>query len=444
MPRTRQSCTSHAISACLDSSVTVAITITLVAPHQRDMAALLGAMVCLAGLTDAMRVAVIGGGVAGLAAARSLQECVVYDTGKRSVGGRCSSRLPGETGWAGAVDHAAQFVECSSDAFAKAYVEDAVERGILREFQTAKRRLFVGTPELGISAVPRDLAQSVEVWGDVWVPPKHGLRQRRNGGWLVEGESFDAVIIAHNGKCAERISSRFESRKVAEILRARFGVLPAKRIMTLNSVYSLLLELREPLCSASVLWFADDPVVRYLSNNGAKLGWTSPDGSVVLTALSTAAFGSANKHPQEALVDTAVEARVVSDMIAALNLRFKAKLQPRRTRLQLWGAALPLNAWISDAGFVWDAEHRVGIVGDWLRAEGEQQPTSSVESAFLSGHALALHLTSDPLVSRGLQGRFVAGTQQPDFAPARSSLPDTAPKTNKKATNRTRRRYSTK
>lgn len=406
------------------------------------MVVLFGVIFCVAGSTDAMRVAVIGGGVAGLATARSLHECVVFDTGKRSVGGRCSSRLPSDTGWAGAVDHAAQFVECSSEAFEKAYVEDAVERGTLREFQTATRRLFVGTPELGISAMPRDLAQSVEVWGDVWVPPKDGLRQRRNGGWLVEGESFDAVIIAHNGKCAERISSRFESRKVAEILRARFGVFPAKRIMTLNSIYSLLLELPEPIFGESVVRFPDDPVVRYLSDNGGKLGWTSPDGSVVLTALSTAAFGTANKHPQEALVDTEVEARVVSDMIAALKLRFQVKLQPRRTRLQLWGAALPLNAWISDAGFVWDAKHRVGIVGDWLRAEGEQQPTSSIESAFLSGHALAIHLTSSPLLSRGLNGRFVAGTQQPDFAPAMPMLANKAPKPKKKST-RTRRRYST-
>ena len=45
-----------------------------------------------------MRVGVIGGGVSGLAAARGLaslggvEKVVVYDTGKRGVGGRASSR----------------------------------------------------------------------------------------------------------------------------------------------------------------------------------------------------------------------------------------------------------------------------------------------------------------------------------------------------------------
>ena len=68
-----------------------------------------------------MRVGIIGGGVSGLAAASHFLQCgiacTVFDTGKRGVGGRCSSRT--KTQFPGAVDHAAQFVESSgrSDAF---------------------------------------------------------------------------------------------------------------------------------------------------------------------------------------------------------------------------------------------------------------------------------------------------------------------------------------
>ena len=67
-----------------------------------------------------MRVGIIGGGISGLATARGLLkygiECVVFDTGKRGVGGRCSSRLGGDgANFPGTVDHAAQFVEVSGN-----------------------------------------------------------------------------------------------------------------------------------------------------------------------------------------------------------------------------------------------------------------------------------------------------------------------------------------
>ena len=77
-------------------------------------------------------VAVIGGGVAGLACARKLQELglsrtVVYDTGKHAVGGRASSRT-----WRGQpADHAAQFVAATTPEFG-AYMEGLETAGVAR------------------------------------------------------------------------------------------------------------------------------------------------------------------------------------------------------------------------------------------------------------------------------------------------------------------------
>ena len=89
-----------------------------------------------------MRVGIIGGGISGLATARGLLkygiECVVFDTGKRGVGGRCSSRVgAGSPFGPKAVDHAAQFVEVSGESASfSAFVEDCFEEGCLRRWES--------------------------------------------------------------------------------------------------------------------------------------------------------------------------------------------------------------------------------------------------------------------------------------------------------------------
>lgn len=362
--------------------------------------ALIVAMQASSGRT--LRVAVVGGGISGLSFARSLrkEQVLVFDTGKRGVGGRCSSRLPSETGWAGAVDHAAQYVDCSTETFRK-YVVDAVDLGVLRP--SGDR--FVGNDKLGISALPRDLARTVDVRSDVWVPPNDGPKWS-NGKWIIGYDFFDALVIAHNGKCAERISSGFRSKQVKSALRARFAPAPKDKFMTLNAIYSLLVELPGPCPPLADL--SDDKVLAHVSDNGDKLGWTSPDGSVVLTLLSTAAFGAANKHPQEQLHGTETEEKVTAAMLEALEKRALREgsvlAKPTQTRLQLWGAAVPLNAWVSEANFMWDPECCVGVVGDWLRASDDDYATSSIESAYLSGHALAMHILTKCDEAAGLDG----------------------------------------
>ena len=67
------------------------------------------------------RVAVIGGGIAGISAARELKrngiKAVVYDTGTREVGGRCSSRIVKEKDREYVIDHSAQFISAKSEEF---------------------------------------------------------------------------------------------------------------------------------------------------------------------------------------------------------------------------------------------------------------------------------------------------------------------------------------
>jgi hypothetical protein len=77
-------------------------------------------------------------------------------------------------------------------------------------------------------------------------------------------------------------------------------------------------------------------------------------------------------------------------------------LTPLDKRLQLWGAAVPLNVWTSndnDTGFIYDAEHNVGVCGDWL-----VEP--SIAGAWTSGRLLAQHLLDNPSTTAGLEGQF--------------------------------------
>ena len=375
-----------------------------------------------------MRVGIIGGGISGLATARGLLkygiECVVFDTGKRGVGGRCSSRLGGDgTNFPGAVDHAAQFVEVSGDCEAfGAFVDDCVEDGVLAPWSGYEggdgRRLFVGSAAEGIGALPAALAAGVDVRQDVWVSPNGGVRfDRESKRWVANKEQFDAVVIAHNGKCAERITSKIPSAPVRNLCKAAFGTKPAKGRMTLNSVYSLVFETRKgALDGAPVAQkFGDDAVLAFLGNNGRKLGWaTEDDATEVFTALSTGEYGKKNKHPQEQLQGTDVETRVTRELLDAVADACGAEpLEPLRAKLQLWGAAVPLNRWASDAPFAWDGAHKIGVVGDWLYAD----LPSCVEAAFASGDGLAAHLRDAPGDDRGLQGSFAAATS--DFSTPR-------------------------
>ena len=73
---------------------------------------------------------------------------------------------------------------------------------------------------------------------------------------------------------------------------------------------------------------------------------------------------------------------------------------------ELRRAALPLNAHVSDVPFAWDADNKIGVVGDWLSVEGG--PVASIEAAFCSGDALAKHLAAAPSESAGLEGSYQA------------------------------------
>ena len=261
---------------------------------------------------------------------------------------------------------------------------------------------------------------------------------------------MSAVVLAHNGKCAHRLSEGAGADSpVHNLLAVRFNDRPDSRTMTLNSLYSLLVEVEytgesvdgpsssSPSSSKSPSFeggfVQNHPVLSWLASNTKKYPpKTSSPGQgrrEVWTLLSTASFAKQHKVPQEALEGTDACREVTASLLSAAAPFFKMaspaasagseggkSYEVINTKLQLWGAGVPLNHWVATDGsaFAWDAAGQLGTCGDWLWPRG-----ACIEGAYMSGLKMADHIASlsscsaemgGEGTSRGLAGAFASGT----------------------------------
>ncbi|PRW18398.1 hypothetical protein C2E21_9262 [Chlorella sorokiniana] len=350
--------------------------------------------------------AIIGGGLAGLACAHELAQAyglrsVVFDTGEHGVGGRLATRSSADGSLKGAppglvFDHAAQFFTASDPAFC-AMVErwaadsavarwrgpvgrlrdgafqrdDSQERWVAPGGMRALAHYLAGQARRG-----GDLERLVEVRRPQWV----NTARHTADGWQLFGRgldqgTFDAVVIAHNGKCANRLSAPMGVPDVhAQLKRLR-----------LSANWVLMAAFASPVPVPGGLegaFIERSDVLSWAGNNSAKLGL--PDGPQCWTLVSTQTFGKANKVPQENVPPEVAE-RVTRDMLAAFERSLglpRGALPPVVfTKTQLWGAALPLNS--PRVPCIWDPVGRAGVCGDWVADGG------SMQAAALSGKAMA-------------------------------------------------------
>ncbi|XP_066358428.1 uncharacterized protein [Miscanthus floridulus] len=214
-----------------------------------------------------------------------------------------------------------------------------------------------------------------------------------NGLWrLFESEKprgeYDAIVIAHNRKCANRLLSTSGLPLLTKQMKR----------LELSSVWALLAAFEDPLpvpCIDSHGAFVRDvDSLSWMGNNTRKLFPMQTGTPECWTFFSTAAYGKRNKVPQENIPKVAAE-KVKEDMLGgvehALGLSKGSLQQPIYTRVQLWGAALPMNT--PGVSCIFDPLGRAGICGDWLTG-------SSIEAAVLSGMSLANHI-ADYFVSNG-------------------------------------------
>ena len=370
-------------------------------------------------------VAIIGGGVSGLSCASHLAKVgkfapTVFDTGRLRPGGRCSSRLPGDKPrvklGSGVVDHAAQVISIPEGYTEfRQQVRDWVTEGVVAPFPPnsvlsldVKDSEVDAQPKIGfeayygvngISTVPLSLSSGICVVQDCWVSPSNGVKRRGNK-WVIKSKgeelgSFDKLVIAHNGKCADRLMSKTPAKKLHNLLKVNFSDKISRsggKKMTLNSIYSLSFvvpkgsELGTKMLG-HCCYVKNDKSLKFVSNNSRKLGYHD-DEKEVWTILSSASFGKKFKGPQENLPEDLV--RNVTELLlgsVADVFRLEEKLEVEETMLQLWGAGLPLNTWGSTEGYLYDSRNSVGCVGDWLT-------NPSVAGAWESGRRFAAFLNS--------------------------------------------------
>jgi predicted NAD/FAD-dependent oxidoreductase len=421
--------------------------------------------------------AVIGGGIAGLSCAMHLGETydvTVYDTGRLRPGGRASSRQPGDPPKEDddksypflsryRYDHAAQFI---SSPFIKnaatgqvssswrngfdAQVQSWVEQGILQSVPPGSMYVLekgvsdIWKPKVinavddgestvqfyypseGMSSLPRALMKggAFKVEQDVWVSPSSGVKYQPQSSaaagrkWKVRAQGrvlgeYDQLILAHNGKCADRLMSQTPAQDVHSLLRVNFNDRVSAnggQKMTLNSLYSVTVCLKAPSALSKALpnnflagFIQRHPKLSMLSCQTKKYppntySGTSSDEAEVWNILSSASFAKKHKAPQEFLPDDVIQ-NVTAMLIESLQedvigARDSENLldQILDFRVQLWGAAVPMNVWRAKgskedvgAGFIYDPKYQVGVCGDWLL-----EP--SIAGAWTSGERIARHL----------------------------------------------------
>lgn len=345
----------------------------------------------------------------------------VFDTGVHGVGGRMGTRVIDPHPLI--FDHAAQFFTVNDSRFAE-LVNAWMDKGLVREWQGTIGELQNGghfvpflpsTPRYIATNGMRFLADSllsethmVNVMRKCWISKLEPF----NGMWHLSENGkpcgkFDAIVIAHNGKCANRLLMTSGLPLIAKQMKR----------LELSSIWALLAAFEDPLpLSGSTEVPFEGAFVRgvdsvsWMANNTKKLLGSQSGGPHCWTFLSTAAYGKQNKVPQEN-IPSATTARVKAGMLegveAALGLSKGSLPKPFYTRLQLWGAALPTNT--PAIPCIFDPFGRVGICGDWLLG-------SNIEAAVLSGMALANHL-ADYFQSPGTDpGEFAVGLNN-EFQP---------------------------
>lgn len=347
-------------------------------------------------------VAILGGGMSGLVCALTLEELgirsTVFDTGKHGLGGRMATRdIHTKDGLSLTFDHAAQYFTVSDPKFRK-LVDRWIDEGAVKEWKGVVGKLQAGGKYSDLADdVPRYVGtygmrpladhmvsrgRLIEVKRPVWISnmDAKGPLWHLNENGKPHGE-FDAVVIAHNGKCANRLLAPSGAPEVFKQMKR----------LELSSIWALLAAFEEPLPLPEGLessrldgaFIEGVNAVSWMANNSYKL---KKDGPHCWTFFSTAAFGKRNKVPQESIPAVRAE-RVRKEMLqgvgTALGLAEGAMPTPIFTKVQLWGAGLPTNT--PGVPCIFDPVARVGICGDWLLG-------SSLEAAALSGMALAEHI----------------------------------------------------
>jgi photolyase PhrII len=317
-----------------------------------------------------MRIAIIGAGISGLTAARTLQDqghrVTVFEK-SRGPGGRAATRRINELQF----DHGAQYFTARDPAFQRA-VAAWRERGLVMTWNGRIGRVrhdriepaddeqerFVGVP--GMSAIGKHLATNLTLRTGVRVAPP----QRLDGGWRLRSDTgetlgdFDLLIVAVPAPQAAVLLGSFAPDLAARAASVRYA-----------AVWALMLAVDT------------DPGLPYdgLFFDGDEIGWAARNSSKPSRSGNTWVVHAAPAWTRSRCDEPGEE------IAAELGNLFAGRVGIDATDLvvqtaHLWRYSLvdyPLAT-----GALWNPELRLGLCGDWCQG-------ARIEGAFLSGQAIA-------------------------------------------------------
>jgi renalase len=307
------------------------------------------------------RIAIVGAGIAGLAAARRLRAaglaCTLFDK-SRGVGGRMATRrVEGTVPGGFHFDHGAQYFTAKGPRF-RALVAQWRDAGQAAEWFDGA---FVGTP--GMSTPVNAMAGDSTIHRGCAVA---ALRRDADGWTIIAPDGpdidgngrFDSVILA------------MPSPQVAVLLASAGMAFPALEAVRYAPCWALMLGFRTSIALSSDRLRPEDQSVAWIAQGSGKPDPKSPTKTVVAHATP-----EWSRRRLEDLPET-----VTGELMGRVLTLARIEATPDYAVSHRWRYALVEQP--AGTAFQWDEGARIGACGDWGLGP-------RIEAAFDSGEALA-------------------------------------------------------
>lgn len=302
-------------------------------------------------------IAIIGAGMAGLAAARRLKEAghgvTLFDK-SRGLGGRMATRRAGALQF----DHGAQYFTARSERF-RALVDGWLAGGQAGDWDDGS---YVGTP--GMSAPARAMAAGCTIVGESQVTALH----RGGAGWSVHDAS-GPVATPGNGSFAAAILAVPAPQAIPLAASAGLAWSPMQQA-SYAPCWALMLAFEAALDLPSDRMRPQHAAIGWIARDSSKPGRSRETETVVVHATADWSRANLEDGPGD----------VAPRLLAAFRDLTGIAAQPSFIAAHRWRYALVEQT--AGQPFLWDETVDLAACGDWCIGP-------RVEAAFESADALA-------------------------------------------------------
>ena len=308
-------------------------------------------------IAQAMNIAIIGAGMAGLTCGEILREnghdVRLFDKG-RGPGGRMATRRMEHGGQTLHFDHGAQFFTAHDPRFA-ARISRWEADGVVAQWPAAKLGAWVGVPGMNGPIKAMAAAQNVQFGARVEAIVRDGA------GWSIAGEgiaeaTFDALVVA------------VPAEQVAPLLGDHApDFAAAVQAVVSDPCWTVMAAFDAPVAHPS------DTI-----RNAGAIGWAARNSAKPERGVGETWVLQASPDWSRAHLELEQD-EIVELLLAELSAQTGDLPPLAAATAHRWRYA---QAGRSEHGALWDATAKIGACGDWLVGP-------RVESAFLSGVTLA-------------------------------------------------------